>query len=102
MILGLNSDRSVSALKGEARPINSQTDRAYILAALESVDYVIIFNEDTPYDLIKLIQPHILVKGNDYKGKKVVGEDIAEELILVDFIVGKSSTKTIEKIKKGK
>ena len=101
LILGLNSDRSVSALKGDERPINSQVDRAYILAALEVVDYVVIFDEDTPYNLIKLIKPNILVKGSDYKGKKVVGEDIAEELILVEFIEGKSSSKTIEKIKKG-
>ena len=102
LILGLNSDRSVSALKGDERPINSQVDRAYILAALEVVDYVVIFDEDTPYNLIKLIKPNILVKGSDYKGKKVVGEDIAEELILVEFIEGKSSSKTIQKIKKGK
>ena len=102
LIIGLNSDRSVSALKGDERPINSQNDRAYILAAIEVVDHVVIFDEDTPYDLIKKIQPNILVKGSDYKDKQVVGEDIAEELVLVDFIVGKSSTKTIEKIKKGK
>ena len=102
LIIGLNSDRSVSALKGDERPINSQVDRAYILAALEVVDYVVIFDEDTPYNLIKLIKPNILVKGSDYKSKKVVGENIAEELILVEFIKGKSSSKTIEKIKKGK
>jgi D-beta-D-heptose 7-phosphate kinase/D-beta-D-heptose 1-phosphate adenosyltransferase len=100
LILGLNSDRSVYALKGEGRPINLQIDRAYILAALEAVDYVVIFDEDTPYELIKLIKPSILVKGSDYKGKKVVGEDIAEQLILVEFFEGKSSTKTIKKIKK--
>ena len=102
LILGLNSDRSVTALKGKGRPINSQIDRAYILAALEAVDYVVIFDEDTPYELIKLIKPHILVKGNDYKGKKIVGEDIAEELVLVKFIDGKSSSKIIEKIQRGK
>ena len=67
LILGLNSDRSVSALKGEGRPINSQVDRAYIVAALEVVDYVVIFDEDTPYKLIKAVKPHILVKGGDYK-----------------------------------
>ena len=99
LILGLNSDRSVTSLKGKDRPINLQADRAYLLAALEVVDYVVIFDEDTPYELIKLIQPHILVKGSDYRGKKVVGEDIADELKLVEFIDGKSSTKTIEKIK---
>ena len=100
LILGLNSDRSVHSLKGDGRPINMQVDRAYILAALEVVDYVVIFDEDSPYELIKSIKPHTLVKGGDYQGKKVVGQDIADELKLVQFIDGKSTTKTIEKIKK--
>ena len=65
------------------------------MAALEAVDYVVIFDEDTPYELIKLIKPNVLVKGSDYKDKKVVGEEIVEELSLVEFIEGKSSTKTI-------
>jgi len=100
LILGLNSDRSVSALKGENRPINLELDRAYILAALEAVDYVVVFDEDTPYELMKAVQPHILVKGGDYEGKEVVGQDIADELKLVQFVDGKSTTKTIEKIQK--
>ena len=102
LILGLNSDRSVTALKGEGRPINTQLDRAYILAALEAVDYVVVFDDDTPYDLIKTIKPHTLVKGGDYEGKAVVGQDIANELKLVQFVDGKSTTKTIEKIQQGK
>ena len=101
LILGLNSDRSVTALKGEGRPINIQMDRAYILAALEAVDYVVVFDEDTPYDLIKAIKPHVLVKGGDYEGKEVVGQDIADELKLVQFVDGKSTTRTIEKIQQG-
>jgi len=101
LILGLNSDRSVRVLKGEGRPINNQLDRAYIMAALEVVDYVVIFDEDTPYNLIKAAQPHILVKGGDYNGKAVVGQDIANELKLVQFVDGKSTTKTIEKIQQG-
>lgn len=100
LILGLNSDRSVKALKGEGRPINMQMDRAYILAALEAVDYVVVFDEDTPYELIKAIKPHVLVKGGDYEGKEVIGQDIADELKLVQFVDGKSTTKTIEKIQK--
>jgi D-beta-D-heptose 7-phosphate kinase/D-beta-D-heptose 1-phosphate adenosyltransferase len=100
LILGLNSDKSVTVLKGEGRPINPQLDRAYILAALEPVDYVVIFSEDTPYDLIKLIKPHTLVKGGDYEGKEVVGQDLADELKLVQFVDGKSTTKTIERILK--
>jgi len=99
LILGLNSDQSVTTLKGKGRPINIQADRAYMLAALEVVDYVVIFDEETPYELIKAIKPHTLVKGGDYKGKEVVGQDIADELQLVEFVDGKSSTQTIEKIK---
>ena len=100
LILGLNSDNSVRKLKGEKRPINSQVDRAYILASLEVIDYVVIFDDDTPYDLINLIQPDVLVKGGDYEGKEVVGQDIAKELKLVKFIDNKSSTKIIERIQK--
>lgn len=99
LIVGLNSDASVRALKGENRPVNEEDDRAYMLSALESVDYVVVFNEDTPYELIKKIQPHTLVKGADYEGKEVVGSDIAKETRLVEFVEGKSTTKLIEKIK---
>jgi D-beta-D-heptose 7-phosphate kinase / D-beta-D-heptose 1-phosphate adenosyltransferase len=102
LILGLNSDRSVTALKGLGRPINEQIDRAYILAALEAVDYVVIFDDDTPYHLINAIKPHTLVKGGDYEGQDVVGQDIAQELKLIQFVDGKSTTKTIEKIQQSK
>ena len=98
LILGLNADSSVRKLKGPTRPINNQDDRAYILASLESVDYVVIFEEETPYELIKLIQPHVLVKGGDYEGKDVVGQDIAQELRLVQFVNGKSTSKIIQRI----
>jgi D-beta-D-heptose 7-phosphate kinase/D-beta-D-heptose 1-phosphate adenosyltransferase len=98
LILGLNADISVRKLKGPTRPINIQEDRAYILASLESVDYVVIFEEETPYELIKLIKPHTLVKGGDYQGKDVVGQDIANELKLVQFVDGKSTTNTIKRI----
>ena len=98
LILGLNADSSVRKLKGPTRPINNQDDRAYILASLESVDYVVIFEEETPYELIKLIQPHVLVKGGDYEGKEIVGQDIAQELRLVQFVDGKSTSKIIQRI----
>jgi len=98
LILGLNADTSVRRLKGESRPVNTQEDRAYILAALEAVDYVVIFDEDTPLTLIKAVEPHILVKGGDYAGKEVVGQEIADELRLVQFVDGKSTTKIIERI----
>jgi len=98
LILGLNSDESVRKLKGPARPINTQEDRAYILAALESVDYVVVFNDNTPYSLIQIVQPDVLVKGGDYEGKEVVGSDIAKEVKLIQFVDGKSTTNTIQKI----
>lgn len=99
LMVGVNSDKSVRTLKGETRPINSEQDRALLIASLEAVDYVIIFNEDTPYELINTIKPHTLVKGGDYAGQKVVGQDLVSELRLVNFIEGKSTTRTIEKIK---
>jgi D-beta-D-heptose 7-phosphate kinase/D-beta-D-heptose 1-phosphate adenosyltransferase len=98
LIVGLNSDASVSRLKGPTRPVNIAEDRAYLLAALEAVDFVVPFEEDTPYELIKMIKPDVLVKGGDYEGKEVVGTEFAGELRLVDFVDGKSTTKTIEKI----
>lgn len=98
LIVGLNSDASVSRLKGPKRPVNLAEDRAYILAALEAVDFVVPFEEDTPYELIKMIKPHTLVKGGDYEGMDVVGTEFADELKLVDFVDGKSTTKTIQKI----
>ena len=98
LIVGLNADISVKKLKGHTRPINNQDDRAYILASLESVDYVVIFEEETPYELIKLIIPHTLAKGGDYEGKDVVGQDISNELKLVQFVNGKSTTNIIQRI----
>jgi len=98
LIVGLNTDNSISRLKGETRPVNTLDDRACVIAGLESVDYVIPFEEDTPLELIKIISPDILVKGADYKGKKVVGEELVSKLVLIDFIDGKSSTETIKKI----
>jgi len=99
LIVGVNSDASVKRLKGESRPVNLQFDRAYLLAALDAVDFVTIFDEDTPYELIKIVEPDVLVKGGDYEGKEVVGSDIAKEVRLVDFVDGRSTTKIIENIK---
>jgi len=98
LIVGINSDSSVSRLKGKTRPINSLDDRSQIIASLKSVDYVIPFEEDTPIELIKAIVPDILVKGSDYKDKKVAGKEIARKLVLVDFVEGKSTSSTIFKI----
>lgn len=101
LIVGLNSDSSVRELKGPTRPVNTEADRAYILAALESVDYVVMFSEETPHELIKNIAPDILVKGGDYEGKSVVGAEFAGELRLVQFVDGKSTTATIARINEG-
>ncbi len=101
LIVGLNSDESIRRLKGKDRPINNLEDRAFLLGALESVDYVVPFTQDTPYELIKKIVPHILVKGADYEGKEVIGSNIANEVRLIDFVAGKSTTNLIEKISKG-
>ena len=98
LILGLNSDESITRLKGESRPINTLEDRAFLLAALESVDYVVPFAEDTPLELIQHILPHTLVKGADYANKEVVGSDIVDSVVLIDFIEGKSTSGIIAKI----
>jgi len=99
LIVGVNSNDSVKRLKGKTRPVNDEYDRAYLLASLEVVDYVVIFNEDTPYELIKKVRPDILVKGADYKDKEVVGSDIAKEVKLIEFVEGKSTTIIIERMK---
>lgn len=98
LVLGLNSDSSVKRLKGESRPINNEKDRAIILSALECVDYIIIFDEDTPFELIKNLKPDILVKGGDYKIENVVGREYAKETVLIDFVDGYSTTKIIKNI----
>lgn len=101
LIVGLNTDASVRVLKGPTRPVNTEEDRAYILGALEAVDYVVLFSDETPYELIKSIAPDILVKGGDYEGKSVVGAEFARELRLVQFVDGKSTTATIARINEG-
>lgn len=103
LVVGLNSDASVQRLKGPSRPINAELERALVLAALESVSYVCIFSEDTPYSLIKLLSPNILVKGGDWAAEEIVGS----ELVLssggtvksLSFSDGLSSSKMIHKIK---
>jgi D-beta-D-heptose 7-phosphate kinase/D-beta-D-heptose 1-phosphate adenosyltransferase len=103
VIVGLNSDRSVREIKGPARPVNNQHDRAAVLASLEFVDYVVIFDEPTPLELIRRVRPDVLVKGEDWKGKGVVGQEFVEsyggEVKLARLVEGKSSTDIIEKIR---
>jgi D-beta-D-heptose 7-phosphate kinase / D-beta-D-heptose 1-phosphate adenosyltransferase len=98
LIVGLNSDRSVKVLKGETRPINAELDRAKLLCALSFVDFVIIFDEETPNNLIKQISPNVLVKGGDYKKENIVGLEFSEDAIVLDFVENYSTTKVINKI----
>ena len=102
LVLGLNSDASVRRLKGEKRPLIGEDERAHILAALDCIDYVVIFEEDTPLELISALKPHILAKGGDYTPERVVGKDLVEayggRVELVSFVDGKSTTNIIERV----
>lgn len=97
LILGINSDASVKRLKGPSRPINCQEDRALICASLQAVDAVAVFEQDTPYELIKLIKPDVLIKGADYKEGNVVGREFAGRVALYPILEGRSTTNTIKK-----
>lgn len=99
LIVGVNTDRSVKKLKGEHRPVNNQDDRAFLLAALGCVDAVVLFDEDTPYRLIQYLKPDVLVKGGDYRPEDVVGRDLVDEVVIVPFVEGYSTTKVIEDLK---
>ncbi len=101
LIVGLNSDKSVSSIKPQ-RPINPQDQRAEVLASLDMVDYVILFDEETPYNLIGLIQPDILVKGGDWKKEDIIGSDIAKMTYSLPYVEGISTTEIIERIKRTK
>ena len=102
LIVGLNSDSSVKRLKGESRPINDESARSTVLAALEAVDYVVIFTEDTPLNLIKTVAPDVLVKGGDYAIENIVGREYAQETVTIPFVDGYSTTKTIGTINQEK
>lgn len=102
LIVGLNSDASTKRLKGESRPINDEDARSTVLAALQSVDYVVIFTEDTPLNIIKTVAPDVLVKGGDYAIENIVGREYAKETITIPFVDGFSTTKTISAISQEK
>ena len=97
VIVGLNSDKSVKRLKGNSRPINNQKDRKIILESIKYVSKVIIFEEDTPYELIKILKPDLIVKGGDYLSNEVVGHDLSEVRIF-DTLEGYSSTAAINSL----
>lgn len=102
LIVGLNTDASVRRLKGESRPINDEEARAIVLASLVYTDKIVFFDEDTPLELIRFVQPDLLVKGNDYKPEDIVGYDIVKakggEVITIDLTPGFSSTSILSKI----
>lgn len=104
LVLGLNSDASVKRLKGPTRPVNPQDARALVLAALEMIDYVVVFEEDTPYELIAKVKPDVLVKGGDYEIDNIVGGDIVRErggvVTTIPFVDGFSTTSMINNLKK--
>jgi D-beta-D-heptose 7-phosphate kinase/D-beta-D-heptose 1-phosphate adenosyltransferase len=99
LIVAINSDESVGRLKGAGRPIQAAEDRARILASLRCVDHVVIFSEDTPYELIRRLRPHILTKGADYAPAEVVGRDLVDEVRLISLVDGRSTTRTIQRIR---
>ncbi len=103
LIVGINSDSSVQKLKGPTRPIQNENDRAEILASLKSVQHTIIFSEETPKELIQIVQPDILVKGGDWATDQIVGSDFVlkrgGQVLSLQFVDGKSTTKIIEKSK---
>lgn len=104
LVIGLNTDNSVRRIKGDSRPVQDEYARAILLASLSFVAAVILFDDDTPYELIKKVQPDVLIKGSDYKIEDIVGYDIVNakggEVVTIDFIEGYSTTSIIEKLKK--
>ncbi|HEY4644620.1 MAG TPA: D-glycero-beta-D-manno-heptose 1-phosphate adenylyltransferase [Bacteroidota bacterium] len=104
LVVGVNTDSSVRRIKGADRPVIDESDRVFVLAALASVDYVCLFNEDTPYELIRALVPDILVKGADWAIEKVVGRDIVEaaggSVQTIEFLPDRSTTGILERIRK--
>ena len=103
LVVGINSDASVQRLKGPGRPIHTSMERALVLAAMEAVDAVVVFDEDTPLELVTAIQPDVIVKGGDYTPDTVVGADIVTarggHVVIVPLIEGQSTTSTIERMR---
>lgn len=104
LVVGLNTDDSVSRFKGPERPIQNQNSRAHVLASLQFIDLVVFFNDDTPLNLISALVPDVLVKGSDYLAENIVGADVVKKgggvVKTIDFVPGYSTTRILEKIKK--
>ena len=99
LVVGLNSDNSIKRIKGDSRPINDINERSTILSLFDFIDYIIVFSDDTPFNIIKLLQPDILIKGSDYNKDNIVGKEIVKRIIFFNLIENKSSTNVINKIK---
>lgn len=98
LVVGLNSDNSIKRLKGDLRPINKEIDRIEFLELLDFIDYIVLFDTDTPYDLLSYLCPDILIKGGDYNVDTIIGKEFAKKIILYNFIEGKSTSNIINKI----
>lgn len=105
LVVGLNTDASVRRLKGPSRPVRAEVERAYVLAALEAVDVVVLFDEDTPLELVRVLRPDAIVKGGDYSVDTIVGarevQEWGGEAIVVPLTAGQSTTAIIEKLSGG-
>ena len=103
LIAGVNSDKSVKQIKGPTRPVLPESDRSELLAAMEMVDYVVLFDEPDPYRVISAIRPDVLVKGGDWNSEKIIGADLVEKaggrVVVIPYIKGFSTTEIIERIK---
>lgn len=99
LIVGLNSDESIKRLKGDTRPINNLEERMNILSQFDFIDYIIVFNNDTPLDILELLKPNILIKGGDYKKEDIIGSQFVNNILLFDFIKNKSTSLIVDKIK---
>ncbi len=103
LIVGINSDSSVQRLKGPTRPVRSTAERALVLAGLEAVDAVVVFGEDTPLELVRLLEPDVIVKGGDYTPQSIVGADVVTarggRVVVVPLVSGQSTTSIIEKLR---
>ena len=103
LIIGLNSDASIKRIKGEGRPVQDETSRTLLLASLRFVDVVVLFDEETPYELIKIVLPDVLVKGGDYSENTIVGADIVKanggEVVTIPIVAGYSTSKILKVIK---
>lgn len=103
LIVGLNSDASVQRLKGPTRPVRNTAERATVLAGLEAVDAVVVFEQDTPYELVQRVQPDVIVKGGDYSADTIVGADVVTarggRVVVVPLVAGQSTTSIIEKLR---